>query len=71
MNQTVTVKEDEFDKAKEEQDQILEEMVPKMNKEATKLVDVYNLPELVGKDVLESLKSDAINVLKTNPDDLP
>lgn len=67
----MTEKGDEFDKVKKEQDQILEDMVPKMNKEATKLIDVYNLPELVGKDVLESLKSDAITVLKTNPDDLP
>lgn len=67
----MTEKGDEFDKVKEEQDQILEEMVPKMNKEATKLVDVYNLSELIGQDVFDSLKNDAINVLKTKPDDLP
>lgn len=42
-----------------------------MNKEATKLIDVYNLSELVGADVLDSLKSDAIQLLKTKPDDLP
>lgn len=42
-----------------------------MNKEATKLIEVYNLIELIGKDVLDSLKSDAIKLLKTKPDDLP
>lgn len=42
-----------------------------MNKEATRLVDVYNLEELIGADILEILKDEAINVLKTDPDDLP
>lgn len=63
--------EDEFDRAKEQQDHVLEELVPKMNKEATKLVDVYNLEELIGFEVLNILNEEAINVLKCSPDDLP
>lgn len=46
-------------------------MIPKMNKEATKLVDVYNIEELVGVEILESLKEEALNILKTDPDELP
>lgn len=62
---------DEFDRAKEQQDHVLEELVPKMNKEATKLIDVYTMDNLIESDILDSLKDDAINVLKTSPDDLP
>lgn len=47
------------------------ELVPKMNKEATKLIDVYSMNDLIESDVLDGLKDDAINVLKANPDDLP
>lgn len=50
---------------------MLEGLVPKMNKDATKLGDVYDLKEIIGLDILESVKDEAINVLKTNPDDLP
>lgn len=62
---------DEFDRAKEQQDHALEELVPKMNKEATKLIDVYTMDSLIDSDILDSLKEEAINVLKANPDDLP
>lgn len=62
---------DEFDRAKEQQDHVLEELVPKMNKDATKLIDVYSMNDLIESDVLDSLKEDAIGVLKSNPDDLP
>lgn len=62
---------DEFDRAKEQQEHVLEELVPKMNKEAAKLVDVYTMDELIDSDVLNSLKEEAITVLKANPDDLP
>lgn len=62
---------DEFDRAKEQQDHVLEELVPKMNKEATKLIDVYSMDDLIESDVLDSLKDDAISVLKANPEDLP
>lgn len=71
INQTVVKEEDEFDRAKEQQDHVLEELVPKMNKEATRLVDVYNLEELIGSDILDSLKDEAIKILKSDPDDLP
>lgn len=71
LNQTTVETGDQFDKAKEEQDQLLEDMVPKMNKEATKLVEVYDLTQLIGKEVLDSLKGEAITLLKTNPNDLP
>lgn len=71
INQSEVKEVDEFDRAKEEQDNVLEELVPKMNKEATKLVDVYNLEELIGLDVLNILDDEAIKVLKCNPDDLP
>lgn len=71
ISQNGTKMEDAFDKAKEQQDQILEEMIPKMNKEASRLVDVYNLEELIGLDILDSLKEDALNVLKANPEELP
>lgn len=63
--------EDAFDREKGHQDQLLVDMIPKMNKEATKLVDVYNLEELIGVEILESLKEDALNVLKTDPDEIP
>lgn len=66
-----TTGEDEFDKVKTEQDQILEDMVPKMNKEATKLVDVYRLTDLIGEEILDSLRDDAIKVLKASPADSP
>lgn len=62
---------DEFDRAKEQQDHVLEDIVPKMNKEAAKLIDVYKMDDLIDSDVLISLKEEAISVLKTNPDDLP
>lgn len=63
--------EDEFDKAKIQQDQILEEMVPQMNKDATKLVDVYKLTDLIENEVLDSLSEEAVTVLKTSAEDLP
>lgn len=62
---------DEFDRAKEQQDHVLEELVPKMNKDAAKLIDVYTMDDLIDSDVLASLKEEAISVLKANPDDLP
>lgn len=71
ISQSLEKELDEFDRAKEQQDHVLEELVPKMNKEATKLTDVYSMDELIESDVLDSLKDDAINVLKANPDDLP
>lgn len=71
LNQSDVKKEDEFDLVKEQQDHVLEEMVPKMNKEATKLSDVYTISDLIDIEVLDSLKADAITVLKANPDDLP
>lgn len=45
--------------------------MPKMNKDATKLVDVYNLAEIIDLDTLESLNEEAINVLKSSPEVLP
>lgn len=46
-------------------------MVPRMNKEATKLADVYKIEELIEKEALDSLDADAVRVLKTNVEDLP
>lgn len=63
--------EDDFDKSKIQQDHILEEMVPKMNKEATKLIDVYKIEDLVGKEAVDLLDADAVKVLKTGIEDLP
>lgn len=63
--------EDKFDLAKIEQDQQLEDMVPKMNKEATKLQDVYKINDLLEADVLKSLDEDAVKLLKTPMKDLP
>lgn len=71
ISQNLEKELDEFDRAKEQQDNVLEELVPKMNKEATKLIDVYTMTDLIESSVLDSLKDDAINVLKTSPDDLP
>lgn len=71
LNQTGAAEEDEFDRAKEQQDLVLGELVPKVNKDATKLVDVYNLADLIDMDILNSLSDEAINVLKAKPDDLP
>lgn len=71
LSQTYEKELDEFDRAKEQQDHVLEEIVPKMNKEATKLIDVYTMNDLIESDVLDSLKDEAINVLKASPDDLP
>lgn len=45
-------------------------MVPKMNNEATKLIDVYNFEELINVDVLDSLNDEALTVLRTNSEDL-
>lgn len=70
LNQTDAPQEDEFDRAKEQQDLVLGELVPKMNKEATKLVDVYNLTDLIDSDTLGSLNDEAINVLKASPEAL-
>lgn len=63
--------DDKFDVSKIEQDQQLEQMVPKMNKEATKLIDVYRIDELIESDVLNSLDGDAVKLLKTPMKDLP
>lgn len=71
LNQTGVPQEDEFDRAKEQQDLVLEEVVPKMNKEATKLVDVYNLTDIIDLEILDSLNEEAISVLKASPDVLP
>lgn len=62
---------DEFDREKEEQDHILKELVPKLNKEATKLIDVYKLEQLIDLDVLESLNDEALKILRTTSEDLP
>lgn len=71
LNQTGVPEEDEFDRAKEQQDLVLEEVVPKLNKEATKLVDVYNLTDIIDLEILDSLNDEAISVLKASPDVLP
>lgn len=63
--------EDKFDLSKIEQDQQLEQMVPKINKGATKLFDVYKIHELIEPDVLNSLDDDAVKLLKTPMKDLP
>lgn len=63
--------EDKFDLSKIEQDQQLEEMVPKMNKEAAKVGDVYKIEELLEPQVLNSLDADAVKLLKTPAKDLP
>lgn len=49
----------------------MEEVVPKLNKEATKLVDVYNLTDIIDLEILDSLNDEAISVLKASPDVLP
>ncbi|XP_055308619.1 uncharacterized protein LOC129572634 isoform X2 [Sitodiplosis mosellana] len=71
ISQNHIVKKDEFDRGKEEQDHILQELVPKMNADATKLIDVYNLNELIDVDILESLNDAALKVLGTSSQDLP
>ena len=63
--------EDEFDKSKILQDQLLEDMIPKMNKEATKLHEVYCITDLIEPAILEKLETDAVKVLKTNSEDIP
>lgn len=71
INQSAVEQQDEFDRTKEQQDQLLEEMVPRMNKEAARLVDVYRLIDLIDTDLLDRLDNEAIAVLKGPPDDLP
>lgn len=71
INQSAIEKHDDFDRTKEQQDQLLEDMVPKMNKEATRLVDVYRIADLIDANVLDHLDNEAIAVLKASPDDLP
>lgn len=71
IGQSGSKQKDEFDREKEEQDHILKELVPKMNKEATKLIDVYNFKDLIDDDVWESLNEEALDVLRTNFQDLP
>lgn len=61
--------EDDFDKSKIQQDQHLGEIVPKMNKEAKKLVDVYKLTELIDSEALDCLNDEAMSVLKTSGED--
>lgn len=56
--------EDEFDKAKIQQDQILQEMVPPINKEATKLTEVYSISKIIEPEILNNLNEEAINLLK-------
>lgn len=68
-NSLLNKQEDEFDKAKIQQDQHLEEIVPRMNKEAKKLVDVYKLTELIEPEALDCLNDEAVNVLKTTGED--
>lgn len=46
-------------------------MVPKMNKEATKVPDVYKIDALIEPDVLKSMDLDAVKLLKTPMKDLP
>lgn len=46
-------------------------MMPRMNKEATKLVEVYKLSELIEANVLASLNDEALRVLKSTRDDMP
>lgn len=63
--------DDKFNASKIEQDQQLEQMIPKMNKQATKLVDVYRIDELIEPNVLNSLDEAAVKLLKTPMKDLP
>lgn len=65
----MNTQEDEFDKAKIQQDQHLEEIIPRMNKEAKKLVDVYKLTDLIEPEALDCLDDEAVNVLKTSGED--
>ncbi|XP_031637778.1 uncharacterized protein LOC116350183 isoform X3 [Contarinia nasturtii] len=71
INQSTKEHKDEFDEVKEQQDNVLEEMLPKVNKDAIKLTDVYCLENLIQLDILDSLKADAINLLKASHDDIP
>lgn len=68
-NSLLSTEEDEFDKAKILQDRHLEEIVPKMDKAAQKLIDVYKLTDLIESETLECLNEEAVSVLKTNPED--
>lgn len=68
-NSLLNTEEDEFDKSKILQDQHLEEIVPKMNKDAKKLVDVYKLTDLIEPEALDSLENEAVEVLKTGAED--
>lgn len=63
--------EDEFDKAKIQQDRILEEMVPPVNKEAAKLTEVYNIPQIIEPEILNDLDEEALNLLKRPINELP
>lgn len=65
----MNTEDDEFDKAKVQQDQHLEEIVPRMNKDAKRLVDVYKLTDLIEPDALDCLDEEVINVLKTSAED--
>lgn len=64
-------KEDEFDKEKIEQDRIMEEMMPQMNKEAVKLNEVYKIADIIEPKILDSLNDDAVKLLKMSADEMP
>lgn len=68
-NSLLNTQEDEFDKSKIQQDQHLEDIVPRMNKDAKKLVDVYKLTDLIEPEALDSIDEEAVNVLKTSAEE--
>lgn len=65
------VEKDTFDDGQLQRQSHLEAIAPPLNKNAKELSNVYNISELIGENLLERLENEALEVLKTSPENLP
>lgn len=68
---TGTGEKDAFDVAQAEREEVMRTMVPKLNAEAKRLEDVYQLGDLIDEGLLQRMNDDALAVLNADRDDLP
>lgn len=68
---TGTAERDAFDDAIAEREEVMKTILPKMNIEATRVEEVYQLTDLIDEDLLARMNDDALAVLRAERADLP
>lgn len=62
---------DDFDINQQKRSEHLDKIIPPMNKAAKKLDEVYKLPDLIALGLLVRLETEAAELLRTDPQDIP